>query len=737
MFANFFEDARKALKIAHEEMVNLKHSFIGTEHVLLGILHFKNSVSKKLIEQGLTYEKVKTEIIEVIGYGENQTDLFIYTPLLKKIIDDSIIDSSGKVTLETLFNHIAYRIMVELGIDIEEVPIKLKKHSKKLTIDELGVDLNKKARALELDPAIGRSKEIKRVIEILSRRTKNNPILIGKPGVGKTAIVEELARMIVALKVPSTLKNKRIISLDMASTVAGTKYRGEFEERLKKIIKEVEENDDIILFIDEIHTIVGAGGAEGAIDASNILKPALARNKVQVIGATTIDEYKKYIESDRALERRFQPILVEPTSKEETINILKNIKEIYSSYHNVFISDAMIEKIVDLSSKYIFDRSEPDASIDILDEVLANVSIGETEISKKHEKLVNELFIYKSLKKDSLDKKDFASLKKYTIEENNLISRINELELQNMNNIKEVTLEDIANVISVKAKTPIYEVISDNMKTLFNIEKTLKHKIVGQDNALDSVIKLVKRLKMGFKDNKCYSLLFVGPTGVGKTYLAMETAKLLSNNIIKLDMSEYKESHAISKIIGAPPGYTGYDDNHNILETIKNYSSGVIILDEIEKAHPDVLNLFLQVLDQSFIKDSKGTIIHLNNYIIIMTSNAGYDNNKVGFKNEMGIGDLKDYYSLSFINRIDSIVRFNYLNLENIKKIVNEKIKELTSKYSNYGIKYKCSMSDYKEILNGIDYHLFGARKIEKYIKDNIETKLIDKIIYNKELENV
>ena len=374
----------------------------------------------------------------------------------------------------------------------------------------------------------------------------------------------------------------------MASTVAGTKYRGEFEERLKKIIKEVEENDDIILFIDEIHTIVGAGGAEGAIDASNILKPALARNKVQVIGATTIDEYKKYIESDRALERRFQPILVEPTSKEETINILKNIKEIYSSYHNVFISDAMIEKIVDLSSKYIFDRSEPDASIDILDEVLANVSIGETEISKKHEKLVNELFIYKSLKKDSLDKKDFVSLKKYTIEENNLISKINELELQNINNIKEVTLEDIANVISVKAKTPIYEVISDNMKTLFNIEKTLKHKIVGQDNALDSVIKLVKRLKMGFKDDKCYSLLFVGPTGVGKTYLAMETAKLLSNNIIKLDMSEYKESHAISKIIGAPPGYTGYDDNHNILETIKNYSSGVIILDEIEKAHPDV-----------------------------------------------------------------------------------------------------------------------------------------------------
>ena len=728
MFTNFNEEARKALMLAHDEMISLKHSFIGTEHVLLAIMHFKNSISKNLFNQGITYEKVRNEIIENIGYGDNETDLFIYTPLLKKIIDDSINDSKGEVNLESIFNHlisegdgIGYRIMIELGFEFDEIVVDNKKikKNKKLIIDEIGVDLNKKARALELDPAIGRSEEIKRVIEILSRRTKNNPILIGKAGVGKTAIVEEIARMIVNSDVPLNLKNKRIINLDMASTVAGTKYRGEFEERLKKIIKEVEENDDIILFIDEIHTIVGAGGAEGAIDASNILKPALARNKVRVIGATTIDEYKKFIEIDHALERRFQPVLVEPTTKEETINILKNIKGIYTNYHNVKISDEMIEKLVDLTDKYIFDRSEPDASIDVLDEVLANISVRENEISKKYKKLIKKLQEFKN----NLNK------------EKRLLSEINKLELASINTTKEVKLEDIANVISKRTKTPIYEVMSDSIKVVSNIELVLKNKIIGQDEAINTVIKLSKRLKLGFKDdNRCYSLMFVGPTGVGKTCLAVETAKLLSKNVIKLDMSEYGEAHSISKIIGAPPGYIGYEDNHNVLEEIRNYNSGVIILDEVEKAHGDVLNLFLQILDQSFINDSKGRRVNLNNYIIIMTSNVGYDSSKVGFEQKNGIGDLKDYYSLSFINRIDNIIRFNSLNEESIRIIIEKKIKDIIKKYANYGIKFRYNSKICNEIVNNIDYNLFGARKIDKYIKDNIENKLIDKIISNREL---
>ncbi len=738
MFTNFSAEAHELIIKAHEEMMKLKHSFIGTEHILLAFLSFSNSISKKLNQEKITYEKVRKEIIETIGYGETKTKLFIYTPLLKKIIEDSILEANvnnSKVTIETIFNHlisegdgIACRIMIELGFEFSKVETfnKIKK-TKKLLLNEIGTDLNKKAKALELDPAIGRDFEIKRVIEILSRRTKNNPILVGKAGVGKTAIVEELARKIVFDEVPQNLKNKRIISLDMASTVAGTKYRGEFEERMKKIIKEVEENDDIILFIDEIHTIVGAGGAEGAIDASNILKPALARNKVRIIGATTLEEYKKFIEDDHALDRRFQQILVEPTNRDETVNILKKIKNIYSNYHNVIISDEMIEKLVDLTDKYIYDRNEPDASIDVLDEVLANVSIRENESSKKHKSLTKELLELKHL---SLSKLKNGIIASENIKEKKIMSEINKLELENIQTIKEVTLVDIANVISVKTKTPIYEIMSDNLKILNNIEKTLKDKIIGQDEALNSVINLSKRLKLGFKDdNKCYSLLFVGPTGVGKTYLALETGKLLSNNVIKLDMSEYGEAHSISKIIGAPPGYVGYEDNHNILDEIRNYNSGVIILDEIEKAHPDILNLFLQILDQSFIKDSKGRIVHLNNYIIIMTSNAGYENNKVGFKSKNGINDLKDYYSLSFLNRIDNIVRFDYLDEENVIKIINRKMHAMIKKYENRGIKFKYNVKVRTDILNNIEYNIFGARKIDKYIKDNIESKLIDEII--------
>ena len=741
MFANLSKEARKVLMLAHDEMIDLKHSFIGTEHILLALMHFKNDVSKKLSESGLTYEKVRNEIVETIGYGEVASSMFIYTPLLKKVIEDAIIEAKSfnrEVSIHDIFNHIimegdgiAYRILLELDIALDDIALinKTKKRFKKLAIDEIGIDLNKKAKSLELDPAIGREEEIKRLIEILSRRTKNNPILIGKAGVGKTAIVEELARRIVAKDVPQILKDKRIINLDMASLVAGTKYRGEFEDRVRKVIKEVEENDDIILFIDEIHTIVGAGGAEGAIDASNIFKPALARNKFRVIGATTTEEYKKFIENDHALDRRFQKILVEVPTRVETINILKNVKAIYSNYHHVNISDELIERLVDLTDKYIYDRNEPDAAIDILDEVLANVSVRESKSNKKYHELTKELIEVENKKKLAFNEKDIKLSYDLKQQEKILMSKINKLELSH-DQVKEVTLEDIANVIRIKTKVPIYEIMADTPKVLKNIEKSLKNRIIGQDEALENVIKLSKRLKFGFKDDdRCYSLMFVGPTGVGKTYLALETAKLLNNNVIKLDMSEYMEAHSVSKIIGAPPGYVGYEDNHNLLEEIREHNSGVIILDEVEKAHPDILNLFLQILDQSFIKDSKGRIVHFNNYIIIMTSNAGYENNKVGFNNEISIGDLKKYYSLSFINRIDNIVKFNYLTKKSIEKIIEKKMKKLVHKYSNYDIDLKFDIKMKEEILNNVDYNTFGARKIDKYIKDNIESKLIDRII--------
>ena len=749
MFVNFTEEARKILMLAKKEMYELKHSYIGTEHVLLAIMHTKNSISKKLEYLGLSYEELKQEIIETIGYGNNEQDLFIYTPLLKRVIEAAILNAKEnnlEVTIEDIFfnileegDGIAYRILLELNIDLDsiiEIPINKNKgkKNKKLILEELGLDLTKKAQNNELDPAIGRDQELTRIIEILSRRTKNNPILIGKAGVGKTAIIEELARRIVSGDVPNCLKNKRIFSLDMASSVAGTKYRGEFEERIRKIIKEVEDNNDIILFIDEIHTLVGAGGAEGAIDASNIFKPSLARNKFRVIGATTLEEYKKFIEKDRALDRRFQKVLIEVPNRESTIGILKEIKEIYANYHQVSISDEIITSIVDLTDKYIFDRNQPDKAIDVLDEVCAMVNIKESKELKEYNELSKKLNNIIADKKKAILNKDYELASTLKEKENQLLDELNQLELMAIKKpLKEVTLNDVANVISAKTNTPIYEIMADNAKIISNIEHQLKHKVIGQEQALNEVIKLSKRLKLGYKDDsKCYSMLFLGPTGVGKTLLATLFGKAISDNIIRLDMSEYSEAHAVSKIIGSPPGYVGYEDAHNIFEEVREKNSGVIILDEIEKAHPAVINLFLQILDQSSIKDSLGHVIHFDNYILIMTSNIGYENSKVGFNQENTNSELKEYFSKSFINRIDNIIRFNYLDESAIDKIVGGKLELLKQKYLKKGIKIKYNSRIKKEIINNSNYKEFGARKIDKYIKDKIETKLIDEIIDNK-----
>ena len=757
MFSNFTEEARNVIVKAKLEMKKLKHPYVGSEHLLLAILKEENNVSKILKEYNLDYNKLKKEIINVIGVGSNENSWFLYTPLLKRIFETAIIDSkenNSDVTIENLFSAlleegegVAIRVMLGMNIDLDSLykefsyslikPVKHKKN-KKLLLDELGIDLTKKALNNELDPVIGREQEIKRVLEILSRRCKNNPILIGEAGVGKTAIVEELSNMIASGNVPVQLLNKRIISLDMASLVAGTKYRGEFEDRINKIIKEVEENDNIILFIDEIHTLVGAGGAEGAIDASNIFKPALARGKLRCIGATTIDEYKKYIEKDGALDRRFQKILIEVPDKEKTKGILLNLKNIYEKYHMVTISEEIIDTILDLTDKYIYDRYEPDKSIDILDEVCAKVSLKETKEIKKYNELKKEYKIINSKKNDSIIKNKFKEASNYKEIENKLMDEINNTELKlYTKKKKEVTKKDVAEVINIKTKIPVYELLNETKTTIKNIENKLKSNIIGQEKAINEVLNNTKKIKLGFKDKqKCYSFMFMGPSGVGKTALAKLFGECLvgKNNIIKLDMSEFSEAHSVSKIIGSPPGYIGYSDNKNVLEEVRNKPYSVIILDEIEKANSAVINLFYQILDEGKIKDSTGKIVRFDNVTIVMTSNIGFNDIHVGFnkRNESIItSKLKDYFDISFINRIDSVIVFNQLNNENIRYLVNEKINNLKQKYNLMEINIKIDNEVINEIIELSNYKEYGARKIDKLIKDKLENKIINEVINN------
>lgn len=756
MFGNFSEEAQNILVKAKLEMLELKHPYIGTEHLVLSMLSNSKKIKEKLSSYHLDYEIFKKEIIKVLGIGEENNSLFLYTPLLKKVINSAILDSKdnndGVVTTEHLFSSlleegegVAIRIFLSMGIDInamyEEFSTSLvkkvkPKKNRKLLIEELGINLNEKAKNNLTDPVIDRDKEIERVLEILCRRTKNNPILIGNAGVGKTAIVEELAKRIVSNEVPDYLKNKKIISLDMATTVAGTKYRGEFEERMKKILNEIETNDDIILFIDEIHTLVGAGGAEGAIDASNILKPALARGHLRCIGATTVEEYKKFIEKDKALERRFQKVNIEEPSYEKTLEILTKLKPIYEKFHKVILQPELLDDIVKLSAKYIYDRSEPDKSIDIMDEVCSRVSIKETKIDKEITSLESEIDKLDKLKNSYIIENNIDKAYTYRKKEIVLQEKLNNLMLNINRNNKIVTIKDVANVIHTKTQIPVYEILKDDAKVVKNIEKQLRDIIVGQDEAIKNLIDITKRIKFGYKsDNKCISFLFVGPSGTGKTALSKIYANLLvgGKNLIRLDMSEYADVTSVNKIVGSAPGYVGYDDNKNILEEIKNKPYSVILLDEIEKAHPQVINLFYQILDDGLIKDSKGNSIKFNNNIIIMTSNIGYEKNNVGFNNKAEstvLNELKNELSLPFVNRIDNIILFNHLTEENIRNIIKNKINVLKKKYANVTIKIGKNVVN--EIVELSNYYDFGARKVDKIIKSKLENVIIDSILDNK-----
>ncbi len=759
MFGNFEEETRKVLIHAKEEMKALRHPYVGSEHLLLAILKDENDISDKLKSYHITYEAVREEIIKMIGIGSKESEWFLYTPLLKRVLEQAVVDSKennqGVVTIEHLFSSlleegegVALRILVGMDVDIDdlyqEFSYKLTQTHKKsshkhLLLEELGVDLNKKAENHVLDPVIGREQEIHRVMEILTRKKKNNPILVGLAGVGKTAIVEELSSRIVRGEVPLSLKNKRIISLDMATLVAGTKYRGEFEERMRKILKEIEENDDIILFIDEIHTLVGAGGAEGAIDASNILKPALARGTLHLIGSTTMDEYKKFIESDSALERRFQKVYVEEPNMEETIHILMNIKSIYEKYHCVTIPDTCIREIVKLSREYIYDRYEPDKSIDVLDEVCARVRLKESKELKKYRKMQESLHQIIDEKKEAIVSQDFKKASKLKSKENQLMDELNTLELTLYKKEKKtVTKEDLADVIHHKTKIPVYEILKENKKMVEQIERTLSDRILGEEEAIQSLIHIAKKLKLGFaRSQKSYSILFCGSTGVGKTCLARSFGELLvgKENVIKLDMSEYSESHSVSKLVGAPPGYVGYQDQKHVFEEIRNHPHSVLILDEIEKAHPDVLNLFLQILEDHQIKDSHGRVIRFDHTMILMTSNVGFHETHVGFHGETKQTiqtRLKEYFRMPFLNRIDDIVLFQPLSEEVMRTLIRKQLQSLKEKYQKQNIQIAFTEELEDQILKKSEYEQYGARRLEKVVNDLCENQIIDEILNEK-----
>ena len=744
MFGKFSEEAQRVLVDAQKEMSELKHPYIGSEHLLLAILKNNQDLVNKFKKYKITYKSFKEELINLVGIGDNTPDLLLYSTTLKTILENVIIESretgdeiSVNELLLSLLNEgegKAIRILLSLGVDInklysdisEKRKIKQKK-SKKLIVEELGVDLTKRAKNNELDPVIGRDIELNRVIEILSRRTKNNPLLIGEAGVGKTAIAEELARRIVSGNVPMPLKNKRIISVDMACTVAGTKYRGEFEERIKKMVKELEDNDDVIIFIDEIHTLVGAGGAEGAIDASNILKPALARGKLKLIGATTISEYKKFIEKDNALDRRFQKVFVEEPDKSNLKNILMNLKSIYEAYHGVKIEEKLIDKIIELSDRYIYDRCEPDKSIDILDEVCTKVSLKEAKEEKEIIKLSDCLTKIQREKNNAIINQNYDKAYSLKEDEEELQSKINKLKLDYMRKekVKKVKLKDIVEVVSSKTKIPINEISKDYITSINEIEKTLKENIIGQDEAINKLIDISKKIKLGIKDkNRSYSVLFCGSTGTGKTYLSKLFAENLvgKNNVIKLDMSEYSESISINKIIGSPAGYVGYDDNKNILEEIRNKPYSVLILDEIEKAHKSVLNFFLNILDEGNCKDSSGKTVRFDNVLIIMTSNAYVSKSLMGFNKNNTNNSLEDFFSKEFINRIDEIVPFNKFTEEDINKII---IKEANKCYKKYNSENIISLDMINRIIKESNYEEYGVRKLCKAVRKEIENQIV------------
>ena len=784
-FEKFSERARRVLTSAQEEAQNLNHSYIGTEHILLGLIREEEGVAAKvLMNLGISLGKVRSAVEFIIGRGEKSSVGEIgLTPRAKRVIELAIDEARNLghnyIGTEHLLlgllhegEGVAAGVLDSFGITLEQTrtevtnvisqsggrPRPSRSANRTPVLDQLSVDLTAAASSGKLDPVIGRVKEIERIIQILSRRTKNNPALIGEPGVGKTAIVEGLAHRIAEGDVPETLEDKRIVTLDIASVVAGTKYRGEFEERLKKIINEIKSSGNCVLFIDEFHTIVGAGAAEGAVDAASILKPSLARGELQCIGATTLDDYRKHVERDPALERRFQPVLVEEPSVDQTLDILRGIKERYEEHHRLLISDEALEAAATLSARYIPDRFLPDKAIDVVDEASSRVRIRHRTmpVALKEEKQAEDSIRKEKETALASQKYDYAAeLRQQEIQIEEKIKQLKEEWQTEMEQEKPVvTAEDISEVVSMWTGIPIVQLSGDETERLLQMEEVLHKRIVGQNEAIDTVAKAVRRARAGLKDPRhpIGNFIFLGPTGVGKTELVKALAEFMFGSedaLIRLDMSEYQERHTVSRLVGAPPGYIGYDEGGQLTEAVRRKSYCCILLDEIEKAHPDVFNILLQIFDDGHLTDAKGRRVDFRNSIIVMTSNIGAElirkGSSIGFASrsdetktqqmdyermkEKLLGELKKTFRPEFLNRIDSVMVFHALTREHIRQIVDLMLAIVTQQLSEKGIKLEVTDAA-KDFLGEKGYdEVFGARPLRRVIQDMVEDKLSDSLL--------
>jgi len=737
MFQKFSENTKKIIKNAKLEMQKFASPFVGTEHIILSILNSNLDIKNKLNDYNINYDIFRNKLIEKVGIGSSTNSYFIYTPLLKRIIENSILfakeENILEVTPEMLFlsilsegEGVGIRILKDLNIDVDKLYLELEKNktnqknkiNKKSLLLEYGIDLLNLVKNGNINRVVGREKEIEEVIEILSRKNKNNPLLIGEAGVGKTAIVEYLAYKIYHNDVPNFLKNKRIISLSMSNLVSGTKYRGEFEERIEKVIKEIENNDDIIIFIDEIHLIVGAGGAEGAIDASNILKPYLARDKIKLIGATTLKEYKDSIEKDKALNRRFQSIFVKESTLDETKEILKYLKPIYEKYHDVKVSDNIIDKIVELTDSYILNKNNPDKSIDILDEVCAKKSITKDNKEIKLEELKYKLNNLNNLKNEKIIEKNYIEATNLKQLEILYEEKINKLKFNKSK--REVKLNDIYSLINNKTNIPIYE--NNKLNKLNCIEKKLQRIVVGQNNAINKIMIDIKKKYLRLIDiKKVLSFLIIGKSGVGKSLFARELAKLFNMNLIKIDGLEYSDNYSINKIINS--NYNHY----SILDDVINNPYSILLIENIDECSQSFINLLLRIINDGYITNSNHEKIYFYHTIVIMTSNKINLDISLGFNHNKS-NSLKDYFNEDFLDKIDSIVEFNDLGKNDIKTIINNEIKSVKKKY-------KISKNDltiHKSLINDIiclsNYNNNGARKIKEIVNKKINDILFKKI---------
>ena len=785
-FTNFTQKANDVLNLAIKAAENFGHNYVGTEHILVGLLKEGTGVGALILnEKGVTLDKIENLIEENIGVG-NPTRLSPndFTPRAKRIIEISFQIARGMLNSFVGTEHILIALLREsdssavkflnaLNFDEESLledvgaslgkaesqfrnnsPKNKKGKSSTPTLDEFGKDLTELASQGKIDPVIGRDKEIERVIQILSRRTKNNPCLIGEPGVGKTAIAEGLALKIVKDEVPELLAGKKIVSLDLTSMVAGTKYRGDFEERIKKAMDEVRNAGNVILFIDEVHTIMGAGAAEGAVDAANILKPSLARGEIQVIGATTIDEYRKNIEKDAALERRFQSVLVGEPTEEEAVEILKGLRDRYEAHHKVKITDEAIENAVKMSARYIADRYLPDKAIDLIDEAASRVRLKAFTAPPNLKEMELEIKRLKDEKASAVRSQDYENAAKIRDKENEPQTLLDEEKEKWKNSsshdVKQVEVEDIANIVSQWSGIPVTQLTKEESERLLNMEQILHERIVGQDKAVSSVARAIRRGRVGLKNpnRPLGSFIFLGPTGVGKTELCKTLAETMFGNedaIVKLDMSEYMEKHTVSKLIGSPPGYVGFDEGGQLTEKIRRKPYSVVLFDEIEKAHPDVFNMLLQILEDGVLTDSQGRKVSFKNSIIIMTSNVGAskivdkkaslgfgenaENNDI---ESLVMGDLKKTFKPEFLNRIDEIIVFNQLEQKDIEEIAKRMLSSLSKRVADLEIELDFTPEAVTAIAEAGFDKVYGARPLRRAIQQKIEDPLSELMLENK-----